>query len=304
MMKLCKFDGYDSYKISCGNVSAEIMSLGATVTSLCYKGRETVLSYRSAAEYIEGSTYICAAIGRYGNRIGGSKFSLGGVEYALSPNENGNQLHGGPMSWDKRVWDAEVLSENSVRMSILSPDGDNGFPGTMTASFTYTVTENALRIDFGGTSDRDTVYAPTSHLYFNLDGTDNILESELMINASGVLDIDSELIPTGKILPAEDYFDFSVSRKIKNDYDHAFILNSSHACTLSAGGMKMELHTDMPALQIYTSQGLGEPFGNYKGVAIEPEFYPDSPNHPEFPTTLLKKGEEFHRWAEYRFYDI
>lgn len=303
MMKLSKFDGYDCYEISCGDVTAEIISLGASVKSLRYKGRETLLSYKSAAEYMAGSAYICAAIGRYGNRIGGARFSLGGVEYSLSPNENKNQLHGGPMSWDKRVWEAEVLSENSLRMSIFSPDGDNGFPGAMTASFTYTVTENALRIDFGGVSEADTVYAPTSHLYFNLDGTDDIRETELMINASGVLEIDSELIPTGSILPAEGYFDFSSPRKIADDYDHAFILNSAHACTLSGGGIKMELHTDMPALQIYTSQGLGEPFGNYKGVAIEPEFYPDSPNKPHFPSTLLKKGEDFHRYAEYRFFE-
>jgi len=303
MLKLSKFDGYESYIISCGNISAEITSLGATVTSLRYKGKETILSYPGAADYLNGSAYICAAVGRYGNRIGGSKFSLGGTEYLLTPNENGNQLHGGPMSWDKRVWDAEILSENSLLMSILSPDGDNGFPGAMTASFTYTVTENSLRIDFGGTSDRDTVYAPTSHLYFNLDGTDNILDSELMINSSGVLEVDSGLIPTGVILPAEGRFDFSVLRKIAHDYDHAFVLSSTHACTFSAGGIKMELHTDMPALQIYTSQGLGEPFGNYKGLAIEPEFYPDSPNHSDFPSTLLKKGENFHRWAEYRFFD-
>jgi len=303
MMKICKFDGYDSYIMSCGDISAEIMNLGATVTSLRYKGRETVISYPSAEEYLSGSAYICAAIGRYGNRIGASKFSLDGLEYRLAPNENGNQLHGGPMSWDKRVWDAEIFGENSLRMSIFSPDGDNGFPGAMTASFTYTLTESSLRIDFGGISDRDTVYAPTSHLYFNLDGSDNILESELMINASGVLEVDSGLIPTGKILPAEGCFDFSSSRKIANDYDHAFILSSTHACTLSAGGIKMELHTDMPALQIYTSQGLGEPFGNYRSVAIEPEFYPDSPNHSHFPSTLLKKGEQFHRWAEYRFFE-
>lgn len=303
MIQKSKFCGYEKYTLSSESLSVEIISLGATVRSVRYKGFETVLSYASAEEYLSGRAYICAAIGRYGNRIGGAAFELNGKKYVLSPNEGRNQLHGGPDSWDKRSWKCEVLGENSLRCSLFSPDGDNGFPGNMEAAIIYSVEGSTLRMDFEGESDSDTVYAPTSHMYFNLDGSDSILGHKLMINASGVLEIDSELIPTGNILPSVGIFDFSALRKVVHDYDHAFVLSSSHACTLSSGGIKMELHTDMPALQIYTSQGLGEPFGNYKGIAIEPEFYPDSPNKPQFPSTVLKKGEKFHKWAEFRYED-
>ena len=134
MIKISKFFEYDKYTISAGDLEAEIISLGATVTSLKFKGQETVLSYQSAQEYMQGSAYICAAIGRYGNRIGSSAFQLNGQSYRLVANEGKNQLHGGPMSWDKRVWQAQPMSDNSIRFSILSPDGDNGFPGEMTAT--------------------------------------------------------------------------------------------------------------------------------------------------------------------------
>ena len=136
MINKTDFCGYDKYTITSDDISVELITLGATVTSLKFQGRETALFYDSAEEYLNGAAYICAAIGRYGNRIGGAKFSLNGTEYTLAANEGKNQLHGGPDSWDKRRWQAEVIGDKALRFTIFSPDGDNGFPGNMTASLT------------------------------------------------------------------------------------------------------------------------------------------------------------------------
>ena len=300
MLRKEDFYGYEKYILQSGDLELEASTLGATVTGLWFKGRQTVLGYDSAEAYLKGSAYICAAIGRYANRIGRARFELDGRDYALLANEGQNQLHGGPDSFDKRRWTAES-GENSLRFTLLSPDGDNGFPGNLTAAVTYTLRDNTLRVDFEGESDMDTVFAPTSHMYFNLDGSKNILNSELMINSSRYLEVDSELIPTGRLIPAEGDFDFKTLRPVGRDYDHCFLLDGEQACTMRAGGITMSLKTDFPAVQIYTASALGAPFGAHRGLAIEPEFYPDSPNRPEFPSTVLRKGEKFHKYAEFYF---
>lgn len=301
MIKKEKFGEYEKYIIEAGALRAEAVTLGAAIKSLRCKGRETVLGYERPEAYAQDGACLCAAVGRYANRIGGARFRLDGREYALAANEGPNQLHGGPNSLHKRVWQAEPLGEASLRFSIFSPDGDNGFPGNLSMAVTYSLSGGSLRIDFEGESDRDTVFAPTSHLYFNLDGSESVLDTELMINACGVLEVDGALIPTGKILPAEGRFDFSGMRKIREDYDNCFPLTSKAACRIRAGGLSMALETDFPAVQIYTGAFLGAPFGKNRGLAIEPEFYPDSPNHPEFPSTVLKKGQRFHKYALYSF---
>ena len=301
MVKKEKFGKYEKYTIEAGALRAEAITLGAAIKSLRYKGRETVLGYERPEAYAQDGACLCAAVGRYANRIGGARFRLDGREYALAANERPNQLHGGPNSLHKRIWQAEPLGEDSLRFSIFSPDGDNGFPGNLSMAVTYSVSGGSLRIDFEGESDMDTVFAPTSHLYFNLDGSESVLDTELMINAGGVLEVDGALIPTGKILPAEGRFDFSGMRKIQEDYDNCFPLASKAACRIRAGGLSMALETDFPAVQIYTGAFLGAPFGKNRGLAIEPEFYPDSPNHPEFPSTVLRKGQRFHKYALYSF---
>ena len=301
MIEKRDFGGYEQYILGSDELELSVMTLGATVTGLKFRGRETVLRYDAAEDYLNKIGYINAAIGRYANRIRGARFSLNGREYILPANEGRNQLHGGPESYDRRVWQGELVCDDAVRFTLFSPDGDNGFPGNLTAAVTYRVQGGAFRMDFEAVSDADTVFAPTSHLYFNLDGSAHILDHELMINAGRYLEVDGELIPTGRLLPTEGDFDFKAMRKVAGDYDHCFVLSSSHACTVQAGGISMELHTDFPALQIYTASMMGEPFGRNAGLAIEPEFFPDSPNHPEFPTTLLKAGEKFHKYAEVRF---
>ena len=300
MVTKTNFGAYALYTIEAGELAVSITTLGATVTSLRFRGRECVPSYDSPEGYLGGTAYLGAAIGRYGNRIAGARFTLNGKKYRLPPNEGLNQLHGGPNSYDKREWMAEVL-DDAVRFTLYSPDGDNGFPGALTAVLTYSVRGGTLRLDFEGDSDADTVYAPTSHMYFDLSGRENCREAELQVNASHYLEVDAGLIPT-EVTPVEGTrFDFRGMRKIGQAYDHCFVLDGETACVLRDGEIQMTLATDLPALQVYTGEFLPAPFKPFSAVALEPESFPDSPNRPDFPSTVLRAGEHFHRWAEYRF---
>ncbi|MBR5094970.1 MAG: galactose mutarotase [Oscillospiraceae bacterium] len=289
------------FTVSGPELAVSISSRGATVVSLRYRGRESILGYDSDEGYLRGTGYLGATVGRVGNRIGGSAFVLDGLRYALTPNEGPNQLHGGPDAFDKRLWTPEVLGEDALRFTLLSPDGDNGFPGTLRAAVTYRVTGAVLRIVFEGESDRDTVYAPTDHMYFDLSGRGCSLDASLWLGADRVVEPGPGLIPTGRLLPAEGAFDFSALRKVGRDYDHAFVLTGEHACRLEDGGVALDIYTDFPALQVYTGAFLAEPHRPRQGLALEPEFFPDSPNQPGFPSVVLRPGEHFVRWAEYRF---
>ena len=300
MVTKTNFGAYELYTIESGELAVSVTALGATVTGLRFRGRECVPSYDSPEGYLGGTAYLGAAIGRYGNRIAGARFALKGKEYRLPANEGPNQLHGGPDSYDRRVWTAEVL-EDAVKFTLFSPDGDNGFPGNLTAALTYSVRGSTLRLDFEGDTDADTVYAPTSHMYFDLSGRENCLEAELSVAASRYLEVDAQLIPTA-VTPVEGTrFDFRTMRKIGEAYDHCFVLDGEKACVLRGGEIQMTLATNFPALQVYTGEFLPVPFKPFGAVALEPESYPDSPNRPDFPSTTLRAGEHFHRWAEYRF---
>lgn len=303
MITKSNFNGYELYTIKNGELELAVTTLGASAVSLKFLGKPRILGYADAGGYREGDAYMGAIVGRCANRIGGAGFSLNGKKYTLSANEGQNQLHGGNegLPYSKRAWIPNEITNNSLRFCLHSPDGDNGFPGNLEVSVTYTVENNAVRLDFEGISDQETYFAPTSHMYFNLDGSDSILGHRIQIHSDSYVEVDKALIPSGRLLPCTAAFDFSSLRPIGRDYDHAFVLSSSHACTVSAGGMELQLHTDFPALQFYTGSALPESFGKNRGFCIEPEFYPDSPNHPEFPSPLLKAGEKFHKWAEFRF---
>lgn len=271
------------------NFELTVMEFGATVNSLKFKGQETVMRCESEQEYVDTAAFFSAAIGRYGNRIGNAAFTLDGKEYKLVPNEGKNQLHGGPNAFDKRYWTVECADDEKIRLSILSPDGDNGFPGNLKMTVTYSLTENGLRIVFEGETDAPTVFAPTFHPYFVYGGTPSIC-----INAKQHLEVDDGLIPTGVLLPCDGKFDFSEMRELDMSFDDAFVLSGEHALTYKTDRYTMEMWTDFPAAQIYS--------GRPGGVAIEPEAFPDSPNHPNFPDTTLRPGEKFCKWAEYRFF--
>ncbi len=295
------FGPYDKYTLSNDVLEVSVTTLGATVVSLKYLGVERAVCYSDAEQALAGHGFLCKSVGRYANRIGGAAFTLEGKRYELPANENANQLHGGPNSYDKRVWNAEILGDESVKFSIFSPDGDNGYPGNLTMEVTFSLAGSTLRIDFGGETDGTTVFAPTVHPYFNLGGMDSVLDASLEIRAAGHLDVDAELIPTGKILPCEGRFDFSSSRVIGTNFDDCFVTPEEYACTLTMGDSRMDVYTDFPAIQVYTGAKLPPPYKANQGIAIEPEFYPDSPNHPDFPSTVLRPGEKFAKYVEYRF---
>ena len=302
MVKTTKFGTYRQFILESEELRVSVMELGATVTGVDYRGKRVGLGYESAEDYLTHDAYLGAIVGRFANRIGGGSFPLNSRRVELPRNEGANTLHGGPDSWDRRVWQGHIEGE-SVLFTLVSPAGDNGFPGRLTAAVRYTVTGGALRIDFEGDADADTVFAPTSHMYFNLRGTGSVLDTHMRIPARGVLEVDEALIPTGRVLPAEGAFDFSGLRPVGQNYDHAFVLDGSRACEAVCGGVRLTLDTDFPALQFYTGAFLGEPFGENGGFAVEPEFYPDAPNHPDFPSALLRAGEHFRRYAVYSFSD-
>ena len=292
------------YTLSNGVLQVQISSRGATVTSLRYRGQETILGYDSDEGYLRGGAYLGATVGRVGNRIGGAGFTLNGQRYDLVPNEGPNQLHGGPEAFDRQLWEAERLDDTALRFTLFSPDGENGFPGNLEAAVTYRLNGGTLRIEFAGKCDKDTVYAPTNHMYFDLSGKGEALEARLWLGADAYVEPGEGLIPTGRLLPCEGAFDFHSLRKVAREYDHAFVLSGEHACRLEDGGLRMDLFTDMPGLQVYTGRYLDPPHRAYQGLALEPEYLPDAPNQPAFPSIELKAGEPFLRWAEYRFTEI
>ncbi len=301
-MITCKAWGeYTLYTLENEEISAQIADLGATIVSLKYKGKERVIGHAEPQGYLEQGGCPGATIGRYANRIGGAAFTLNGKEYRLVANEGKNQLHGGNQSFHhRRRWQSRVDGE-TLRFTLISPDGDNGFPGCVTATVSYSLAGATLRIDYDAESDADTYYAPTNHSYFDLSGKGNCLEAMFQVNADSYLEIDEEKIPTAVTSVERTRFDFREMRPVREDYDHCLILSGSPACTLQDGDTTLRIVTDFPALQVYTGSGLKGAFKKNQALALEPEFYPDSPNHPEYPSTLLRPGEHFHKYIEYQF---
>ena len=292
---------YTLYTLDNGTLRVEVSDLGATIVSLQYEGKERVIGHETPQGYLEQGGCPGATIGRYANRIGGAAFTLDGVEYKLVANEGRNQLHGGNQSYHHlRRWACEVDGD-ILRCTLFSPDGDNGFPGCVTATVSYSLDGSTLRIDYEAESDADTYYAPTNHSYFDLSGEGDCLKARFQVNADTYLEIDEEKIPVAEKSVEGTRFDFRTERVVGEDYDHCFVLSGSPACTLRDGGTTLEIFTDLPALQVYTGSGLKGDFKRNQGLALEPEFYPDSPNHPEYPSTLLRPGEQFHRYIAYKF---
>lgn len=296
-------DGYGLYLLESDELKVWVSELGATITRIDFKGRTVTLGYDKAEDYLNSATYAGATIGRFANRIAKGRFTLNGREYQTTVNENGNTLHGGPNSYDKRRWEGVNVNEG-VRFTLISPDGDNGFPGRLKMHVDYAVRGGELRVDYRAVSDADTIYAPTNHSYFNLDGAETILGTTMQIKARGVLEVDSELIPTGTVLPAEGDFDFSAPRAIGRNYDHCFVLSEGageKAAVASAGGVTLSVSTDFPSIQFYTGGGLSSGFHASQGFALEPGYCADTPNRPEFGCCTLKAGEEFHKFIRYEF---
>ena len=317
-------------------MKVEFSNYGATIIGIHVPDKSglsenVVLGYDSIGGYYSGTSYFGCIVGRFANRIAKGKFSIEGKEYNAPRNNGQNTLHGGLKSIDKQVWDAREINDGIV-FSIKIEDGENGYPGELRLKVTYSLREdNSLVIDYQATTDKTTVINVTNHAYFNLAAKQDqtILSHNLMLNASKFTPVDSTLIPTGKQADvANTPFDFTTTKQIGKDiavaneqlvfgkgYDHNFVLNEgSEKIKLAAvvteenSGRKMEVFTTQPGIQFYSGNFLdgaekahGTAYQFRTGFCLETQHFPDSPNQPTFPTTLLKSGEKFESQTIYKF---
>lgn len=315
---------------------ARITNFGAALVSLHVPDRnggldDVVLGFDGLEGYLTQNAYIGVTVGRYANRIAKGKFTLDGVEYTLAVNNGPNHLHGGLKGFDKVVWSTQeaVAAEDEawVKMTYLSPDGEEGYPGNLTCTVTYTLTNaDELRVSYEGTTDKKTVVNLTNHSYWNLAGRagGNILGHELTIDADKFTAVDAGLIPTGALASVHDMpLDFTRPRPIgsrlshlAHGYDHNYVLNGE-AGTLRfcaqvrepRSGRVMAVHTTEPGLQLYTGNYLdgslvgkeGKPYDKHAGFCLETQHYPDSPNKPQFPSVVLEPGQKYASQTVHRF---
>jgi len=315
---------------------ARITNFGATLVSIEVPDRhgnlaDVTLGFDNLDQYVKPNAYLGATVGRYGNRIGNAKFTLGGVEYKLTANEGPHQLHGGKVGFDKKVWTTQeaVAAENEawVKMTYLSADGEEGYPGNLRCTMSYILTnDDELRFSYEAQTDKKTVINLTNHSYWNLGGPDsnNILGHELMINAGKFTVISKDLIPTGMIASVVDTpLDFTRPRaigermrQIGKGYDHNYVLRGpdktmklcARVHELSTGRV-MEIHTTEPGVQLYTGNYLngslagkgGKAYGKHAGFCLETQHFPDSPNKPQFPSTVLSPGEKYTSTTIHKF---
>jgi aldose 1-epimerase len=324
-------------------MTAAITNFGATLVSLKVPDRDgkigdVVLGYDNPADYETGKAYFGGTIGRYGNRIAHGKFTLNGVTYSVPTNDGENSLHGGVRGFNKRVWTAKEVSSGAgeaLELTYLSKDGEEGYPGNLKVKVVYTVLadQNALKIEYTATTDKDTVTNLTNHSYFNLAGQGNgdILQHQLTLYASQFTPVDATLIPTGKLEGVRNTpFDFlqatAIGARINQDnqqlkfgkgYDHNWVLDKSSEGALSLAaraydaqsGRILEVSTTEPGVQFYSGNFLdgsvhgkdGKVYGYRSAFCLETQHFPDSPNHANFPSTVLKPGQTLRSTSVYKF---
>jgi aldose 1-epimerase len=313
----------------------ELSNYGATIVAIHVPNKDgeienVTLGYDDHAGLASGKSYFGCVVGRYANRIAHARFAIDGKNYQVPQNDGQNSLHGGVNSIDKQVWTARVMND-AIRFTRTMENGENGYPGKMQVTVVYSLRDdNSLVIDYTATTDQTTVLNITNHAYFNLTGNPNntILDHQLMINAGSITPVDSTLIPTGELKPvAGTPFDFkspaAIGSRIGADdeqlkfgkgYDHNFVLDKTNPAAPAAvvtdpvSGRKMEVFTTEPGVQFYTGnflngseKGRGTAFQYRTGFCLETQHFPDSPNQPAFPSTLLKPGETFKSQTTYRF---
>ena len=312
-----------------GLYGAHILPYGATLQSLLVPDRngvqrDVVLGYESLAEYQQNDGYLGATVGRCANRIAGAQFTLDGTVYPLAANEGKNQLHSGPHGLHQNVWAWEQRAENSVTLRTVSPDGEDGYPGTMEVMVTYTLSDGALEIGYEAKSDRDTVCNLTNHAYFNLagQGSGPVGAHTLHVNADHYTPCGPGTIPTGEVRAVDGTaLDLRRSAQLGDrlgaaelaeygGYDHNFCLNSAKAARLYCpeSGICMDTETTLPGLQVYTAGFLterqgkdGAVYGKNHGVCLETQFWPDAMHHEHFPSPILRVGEVYRHRTVYRF---
>ena len=313
----------------------EILEIGAAVRSLRLRDgqgtvRNVVLGNHAQAAYEDGAEYFGATVGRYANRIAGGHFVLGGTRYTIPANDGDNALHGGADGFHRRRWTVMNRGASSITLELISPAGDQGFPGELRTSVTYTVEDSDVRIDYAAVTDAPTVINLTNHSHFNLDGEDagSIDDHLLQVNADRFTPVDPALIPTGELRPVDDSaFDLRDSALIgprirtpdpqillSRGIDHNFVVNGHglrrHAMLHSTrSGISLEVLSDQPGVQVYTGNffdgsAIGTAGGTYRqgaGIALETQNFPDAPNQPTFPSAVLEPGGSYRTTTIWRF---
>ena len=320
-----------------GGLTCRIITYGGAVRSLEVPDREgnpvdIALGFDTLEDYRTQDKYMGALVGRYANRIGGARFTLNGVDYPLAANDGENSLHGGNTGFDKRVWTVEQLTESSAVLSLVSPNGEEGYPGTLAVAVAYTLAFGGLDIEYRARCDKDTVCGLTNHSYFNLSGHDSgpVMGQHIRIFATHYTPAGPGLIPTGETAPVKGtpmdlweeqeigaHIDDDVEQlKTAGGFDHNWaVINWDGTLRPIARawspdtGIMMETATSLPGVQFYTGNFLkgcpagkgGAVYGERCGFCLEAQFFPDSPNKPGFPSCVLKAGEEYRHKTVYRF---
>lgn len=324
----------DGRKVTCFKITAEngmeaeVLDYGVTLRTLMVPNKngeltDVVLGYDTIEEYENNDGYLGATVGRFANRIAKGKFTLNQKEYQLAINNGENHLHGGIKGFSRYVWNAEEI-ENGIAFSMVSPDGDEGYPGTLTLTVKVILKDNGLTFDYYAVTDKDTILNLTNHTYFNLNGKGDIHGHYLTINADRFAMNDKGCLPTGELPLVENTaMDFrtehTIGERVDSDepcvaygggYDNNYCLNGNPGVIARANesGIVMTLTTDQPGVQLYTANQTSErggkggvKFGRRHGFCLETQHYPDCINHPEWPTCILRAGEEFRSYTTYTF---
>ena len=314
------------YTIFGGRLKAVISNLGATVVKLYVDGTDVVLGFDDPNDYVKSGTFFGSVVGRNCNRTANASVCINGAEYPMDKNDNGrNNLHSGLDFYKNRIWKVTEHDENRLKLTLSSPDGDQGFPGNADISVIYTIEINALIIEYEGICDQDTVFNLTNHSYFNLAGhnhPEKAMDQILTIHAGYFTPADEMSIPTGEIRAvASTPMDFRRPKMIGADidqdydalhlqrgYDHNYILSGEHCATLQYGDLKMDVFTDRPGVQFYSGNFLkgeigkdGVSYCHRGGICLETQFWPDATHHPLWPQPITKAGERYYSKTTYQF---
>ena len=324
----------EGFTLSAGGLEATVIAHGARLVRMTVPGSDgvradVVLGFDRVVDYLASDAYFGATCGRYGNRIGGAAFTLDGVRHTLAANEPPNQLHGGPEGFDRRIWDAEAEeADNAVTFTLVSPDGDQGYPGTLTATTRYRLTDDGvLDIRMAATTDRPTIVNLVHHSYWNLGGhaSGDLRDHRLTVRGGFTTPVGADLIPTGEVRPVDGTpFDLRGGLGLGEALDTVGGFGFDHNWCLEgpagelrpvavlehpASGRRMELATDQPGLQVYTGGYLsekmvgkgGQPYRRFAGLALESQRFPNSPNIGHFPSARLDPGETYRHRMRLRF---
>ena len=327
-----RYNGQDVYKYTIsGDIIVTVTDIGARILSILAPDKngkliDVVLGYKDVDGMLNRSSYMGATVGRCANRIGKEGFELNGKFYPLWHKENKAAIHGGKFGFDKKIFDTQINNDkNLLIMNYKSPDGEEGYPGNLDMVVKFSVIGSKLVIEYGAICDKDTVFNPTNHVYFNINGENDgsILDNVVKLSADAYLPTDSFMVPTGEVKKVSGTpFDFNKEKPIGKDidadnsdlktaggFDHNFCIMHNHFATAYSikTGIRLDAYTDMPGVQFYSGNNLRgddtgkSPYPKRSGFCLETQFYPDAIHNPKWKSPILKKGEKFYSKTEYEF---